>query len=166
VKKIIFPLETLAWVSALAAAFTLAVNLAILGVLTVTWDGPPSPRALALLPLAFGPLVMFGLGFGWMFAALGVYLRDLRQISGLVVSVFLFATPIFYPIDAVPAPYDGLLLALNPLAGIVTVARDALFAGTVRSWTLVGGLWIGTAAFAALSSAFFMRLRKGFADVV
>ena len=164
VKKIVFPLEALSWIAVLDALFSLLVNLCVLLVLNAIWFGAPGISVLQL-PLALVPLVMLGLGVSWLFAAIGAYFRDLRQVSGLLVGLLLFATPIFYPLDAVPEPYRAMLLA-NPLTGIVDAARDILFLDGVESWPVVGMLWAGTTVFASLSHALFMRLRRGFADVV
>lgn len=164
VKKIIFPLEVLSWICVITAGFTFLVNFTIALLLYLMWFGFP-PLTVLLMPLVLGPLLMFGLGISWLFSALGVYLRDLRQVSTVLVTLFLFATPIFYPMEAVPAPF-AKWLTLNPLAGIVNLAREVTFLGELKSAELLGFLWVGTAAFATLSSMFFMRVRRSFADVV
>jgi lipopolysaccharide transport system permease protein len=111
------------------------------------------------------PYLIFVVALTLFFAAAGVYLRDLSQVVGLLITVTMFLTPIFFPIEAVPKAYRDVIL-LNPLTFIVQQARDVTIFGR---WPDFAGLSIYTlAALASLACAFwvFQRLRNGFADVL
>ncbi len=131
IKKVVFPIEILPVVTLTTALFNFAVSLLVLLALHVLVIGPP-PWTAILIPLALVPLALFSLGISWFLAALGVYLRDLRQIITVAVTAVMFLTPIFYPSSAIPESVRPLIL-LNPLSTIVETARNVLFFGRCRT---------------------------------
>lgn len=164
IKKVVFPLEILPVVGLVVALFNAALSFAILALFYLIVLGLP-PLTVLLLPLVLAPLCLMTLGVSWFLAASGIFLRDLRQVVGVGVSVLMFLSPIFYPITAVPERFRAVI-HLNPLTGILEQARDLLFWGripSVQEWglaTLAGFLcaWLGY--------AWFAKTRRGFADVV
>jgi lipopolysaccharide transport system permease protein len=98
-------------------------------------------------------------------ASLAVYLPDLGQFVSLLLVAWMFLTPIFYPIDVVP-PQAWIIFWLNPMARLVTLYRNAFMTGLLPS---LGG-FIGTLAMCLLvfllGYFWFMRTKKGFADVL
>ncbi len=105
------------------------------------------------------------LGLSWLFASLGVYLRDLSQLMGMVTTVALFLAPIFYPIEALPDAYQALL-AWNPITLPVMQLRDLMLWGKPLQW----GEWaisllIG-AVVCQIGYWWFQKSRRGFADVL
>ncbi len=164
VKKVPFPVEILVWVNTLAALVFALPALALL-LLATAASGHAPQAAWAALPLIWLPLLPLLLGLGWLFAALGVYVRDVGQILGLVVSLLQFLSPVFYPVSALPARVQPLLY-LNPLTPVIEQTRGALFEGRwpdPAAWLLqcAAGL-----AVALLGAALFRKLRPGFADVL
>lgn len=164
VKKVIFPLEILPVVVVGSALFHLAMGLAVLlAGQAIVGGGLPATAPLALLVLA--PFVMLSLGMAWMLASIGVYVRDIGQVLGLVVTVLLFLSPVFYPPEALPEAWRPYL-ALNPLTLIIENLRAVLLWGHMPDWAALGlysavsGLWM------LLGFAWFQKTRKGFADVV
>jgi lipopolysaccharide transport system permease protein len=164
VKKVVFPLQALSYISVLTGLFNFLIGLAILLVMYVIGYGLP-PVTTLLLPLAVVPLVLLGLGVTWLFSVLGVFFRDMRHLAMLLVTVLLFMTPIFYPMEAVPDSIAWIML-INPMASIVTVVRDVVLVGKVPDAGPLLYAWVSSLAFAAASSIVFMRVRKTFADVV
>lgn len=164
VKKVVFPLEILPWVVLLSALFNLAIGLVLLFGFQVLLFGLPPATAL-LLPLVLLPLALFSLGLTWFLAALGVYLRDLRLAVGLVTSLLMFLSPIFYPIAAVGEGMRGVLSA-NPLTPVLEASKDVLFWGRVPDAAVLGGLLLVSCLVAWAGWAAFQKLRGGFADVV
>ncbi len=98
-------------------------------------------------------------------SAVGVFLRDIGPVVGLLVTSSLFLTPIFYPVEAVPAAMRPLMW-LNPLTLVVEQARAVLVFGQAPDLLSLALYTAGAAA--ALWGAFwaFQRLRPGFADVL
>lgn len=164
VKKVVFPLETLAWVGLLGALFNTVIGVLILLVGRLALGVPP-PLTSLLLPLLLIPLCLLVLGTTWFLSSVGVFLRDIRQIVPVLTTVLLFVSPIFFPASAVPEPFRSIL-SLNPLAPTVESVRAVLFFGRSPdwgSWTLSLGI---SAAVCWLGFAWFANTRKGFADVV
>jgi lipopolysaccharide transport system permease protein len=118
-----------------------------------------------LLPLVLVPLVLFVMGLSWALASLGVYLRDVGQIIGVLITVLMFLTPIFYPASALPAAYQPLIF-MNPLTAPIEMARDLMYWGQLPSLSLLAMYAAGALGFAVLGFAWFQKTRKGFADVL
>ncbi len=164
VKKVVFPLEILPWVSLLSALFNLGVGLSLMLAVYAVQFGPP-PASVVLLPLVLLPLVLLSLGLGWLLAALGVYLRDLKLAVGILTGLLMFLSPIFYPVSALGEKARPFIMA-NPLTPVLEASKDVLFWGRFPDGTLLAvGLAVSLAV-AWLGWACFQKLRGGFADVV
>ena len=164
IKKVVFPLEILAWAALITAGFNLVVGVAVMMVLYLALVGIP-PWTIVLLPIVVGPLAMATLGLTWLLAALGIFLRDLRHIIGVVTSLLLFLSPVFYPIRVVPEPFQQIL-RLNPTTEVLEATRDLLFVGKVPGLTTLAFGYALSIAVACAGLWCFNRLRRGFADVV
>lgn len=164
VKKVIFPLEILPWVALGAAVFHLCISFIVL-LVGLLFLNHGIPFTATLFPIVLVPLVLGVMGISWFLAGLGVYIRDISQMTGMIVTILLFISPVFYPISALPEKYQGIA-QLNPLAFVIEGSRSVLIFGQVPNWqiwgllTLVGGL-IAWAGF-----FWFQKTRKGFADVL
>lgn len=164
IKKVQFPLEILPVGLVLAACLEslAALSLVVLGVLVTT--GALHPTAL-LAPLAYVPLAMLTLGLCWLLAPVGVFLKDLGNIIGVAVQLLFFATPILYPLSAVPEPYRGLL-ALNPLHPVVDHLRRTIIYGQMPDWPALGLTTVVCAVVMLAGYSFFTNVKRLFADVV
>lgn len=164
VKKVIFPLEILPWVALGSALFHAAISLAVL-LLFLAVVSPAIPWTAALLPLVMLPLLPLIMGLSWLFASIGVFVRDIGQFIGMAMMVLMFMSPIFYPASALPESVRDYLF-LNPLTFIIEQMRDVLIWGKLPDWI---GLAIYS-AFAVLVAwagfFWFEKTRKGFADVL
>jgi lipopolysaccharide transport system permease protein len=164
VKKVVFPLEILPWVSLGSALFHAFISLAVWLLAYVVFFGIPHITVL-LFPLIILPLLLLTVALSWALSALGVYLRDVSQFTGIIVTVLMFLSPIFYPISAIPEEYRPLL-QLNPLAAVIEQVRQALFYGAVPDVGVYLAYLAATFVIAALCFAWFQKARKGFADVL
>lgn len=164
VKKVVFPLETLAWSTLGSALFHLAVStLVLLGIsLVVNHSIPWTAVLFPVIVLCFMPFVV---GTVWLLASLGVFLRDMRQVIGIITTVLMFLAPIMYPRDIIPDPYRQWML-LNPLTIVVESSQDVLVWGRQPLWVELGIYLLCSIIFAWLSFVWFERSRKGFADVL
>ena len=164
VKKVVFPLEILSWVSLGSVLFQSLVSLTVL-LLAQLLINRSLPWTVALFPLVLLPLIFASLGTAWFLAALGVYVRDIGQITAVLTTVLMFLSAIFYPLSALPESYQAWL-QLNPLAVIIAESRKVLIFGRLPDWS-----WLGIAMVMGLFIAFagfwwFQKTRKGFADVL
>ncbi|MDB6062778.1 MAG: sugar transporter permease [Verrucomicrobiaceae bacterium] len=164
VKKVVFPIEILPWVSMGSAMFHSSVSLAIWLLVYVGIFGIPQLTAL-FLPLIFLPLVFFIMGLSWALASLGVYLRDASQFVGILTTIMMFLSPIFFPATALPEEYRNLLF-LNPLTPAIEQTRNALYWGEAPNITMLSTYLIASMLIAWVGFAWFQKTRKGFADVL
>jgi lipopolysaccharide transport system permease protein len=164
IKKVVFPAEILpvyVVVSALVTEFVgLAVFLVAVGLLHqgLGWS-------LLGLPVVVGLQLLFTLGLAWLLAGLNVFLRDVGQVLGLALTLWLFLTPIFYPPELIPAGFRWLL-ALNPMYYVVEAYR-----AVVLEQRLPGPAHVAALAAMALVAFvgghwFFARSKHAFVDVL
>ena len=164
VTKVVFPLETLAWVNLLTALFHTAMALVVLVVLNgllgtgVAWT-------LLALPVIFLPYALMLMGLIWLIAAFGVYLRDLTQLIGPLVMITMFLGPVFYPRSAMPAAAQPWLV-LNPITVPVEQLRRVVFESQWPQWDVLAQYALVALAVYLLGLWVFAKLKKGFADVL
>ena len=164
VKRIVFPLEILPWVSLGTSLFHTATSFAVL--LAAEWVVMGRiPWTVIFLPLVFLPLALATMGLSWAFAAVGVYVRDIGQMTSLLTTAMLFLSPVFYPISALPERYRFLFL-MNPLTPIIELARDVAVWGHVPNWTMLTVSMLFAVVLAWIGFWAFQRMRPGFADVL
>lgn len=164
VKKVVFPLEILPWISMGAALFHIIVSLAVWAVFYLFINHTLHWTAL-FAPLIFMPLILLTMGISWFLASTGVYLRDIGQITGVITTVLLFMSPVFYPASRLPEPYRTLLF-LNPLTFVIEQMRDVLMWGKLPNFTgQLIALFVGSLV-AWLGFVWFQKTRRGFADVI
>jgi len=164
VKKVVFPLEILPVSVVMSSLFFGLVSFAILTVSVAILMHKLS-IALICLPLLLLPLLLFTCGIAWFVASLGVYMRDLAHIIGIVLQVLIFLTPVFFSIEMVPE-HVRFFFHLNPLTTIIQSARAILLLGQWPDWyrlSLVTGF---SFVFFQLGYFWFIKTKRGFADVL
>ncbi|MCG9966645.1 ABC transporter permease [Pelotomaculum terephthalicicum JT] len=164
VKKVVFPLEILPIVVIGSALINGCIGFLVLMAGVVFFMGILNWTVL-FLPLVLLPLLLLTLGLSWFLASLGVFLRDIGQVVTVLISALLFASPIFYPITAIPEELQKLFY-LNPISYIVQDLRRIFIWGQMPDWDwLLAGITIGIFV-TALGHAWFQKTRGGFADVL
>jgi lipopolysaccharide transport system permease protein len=164
VKKVVFPLDTLAWSTVGSALFHLFVSTIVLLLFLLIVQGSV-PWTVVLFPVVTAAFLPFVLGTIWLISALGVFLRDLKQVMGIVTAALMFLAPIFYPLALIPPGYRRWVY-LNPLTVIVEASRDVLVWGTLPDWWQLGVYAALGCLFAWAAFAWFELARRGFADVL
>ena len=164
VKKVIFPLEILPVISMGAALFHTLVSLVVLLISFVIFNSHLHWTVI-FTPLVLLPLVILTMGFAWVLASLGVFIRDVGQTIGLVTTVMMFLSPVFFPVTSMPAAYRPLIMA-NPITFIIEQSREVLIWGHQPNWIELGIYTLAATAVAWSGYAWFQKTRKGFADVL
>jgi lipopolysaccharide transport system permease protein len=164
VKKVVFPLEILSWISLGSVLFHSVVSLIVLLVVQVVLNHT-LPWTIVFFPLVLLPLIFASLGAAWFLAALGVFMRDIGQITGVFTTVLMFLSAVFYPLSALPEAYQAVL-KLNPLVLIITESRKVLIFGSLPDWFSLGIALLAGFAIAVSGFWWFQKTRKGFADVL
>ncbi len=164
VNKVVFPLETLAWVNLLTALFHSLMAMLVLVLLNALL-GTGLHWTLLALPLIVLPFVVLLMGLIWLIAALGVYLRDITQIIGPLIMTSMFLGPVFYPRSAMPAAAQAWLL-LNPITVPIEQLRRVLFDAQWPQWEPLAHYSLAAMAMYLFGLWVFTKLKKGFADVL
>ena len=164
VKKVIFPLEILPVITMGASLFHSLISLTVLMIAFIVFNHFLCWTAI-FIPLVFLPLVIFTLGCSWILASLGVFLRDVGQTIGIITTIMLFLSPVFFPISSLPEAYQPLIMA-NPITFIIEQSREVLIWGHSPNWTGLGIYTVTAILIAWIGYAWFQKTRKGFADVL
>jgi lipopolysaccharide transport system permease protein len=164
VTKVVFPLEILPLAPILSALFHLGINFIILCAGAWLFKGflPLSIVALPFVILSTLPLLA---GIGWTLSAVGVYVRDIASVIGVLMNMLMFLSPVFYPLEAVPQGFR-VFFELNPMSFVIESVRNGVMNG---AWVSVGGLALYSCVslvVGALGYRCFQALRDGFADVL
>lgn len=164
VKKVVFPLEIMPWIAMGAALFHSIINVSVLLLAQIAFK-QQIPWTALFFPVVVLPLVFISMGLAWFLAALGVYLRDISQITGIFTTILMFLSPVFFPISALPPALQPWLI-LNPLAFIIEQARSVLIFGRTPNWQGWGIALSASIIVAWMGLWWFQRTRRGFADVL
>lgn len=98
-------------------------------------------------------------------AGLGVYVRDFGQIGGLVSTALMFLSPVFFPLDRMPAAY-AFAVQFNPVTFAVEATRSLTFAGEVPPFSFWAAYCLASVVVATVGLAMFRWMRPGFGDVL
>lgn len=164
VKKVVFPLEILPWVAFGSALFHTIISLVVLLLAQLALNHH-IPLTAIFFPLLLAPLMLGTMGLAWFLAALGVYLRDVSQITGMFTTVMLFISAVFFPITSLPERYQ-VWLHFNPLAVTIEQSRSVLIFGQLPNMAAWSAMMLTGAVLAWVGFAWFQKTRKGFADVL
>lgn len=164
VKKVVFPLEILPWILMGSAIFHAFISIVVLLAAQLFLIGSV-PWTAVLVPVILLPLSLLTMGVSWFLAASGVYFRDLAQLTGIISTVLLFLSPVFYPLSGLSPGYQALLY-LNPLTFIIESSRGVLILGELPPLPQLIFYYLVSVTVAWLGFAWFQKTRQGFADVI
>jgi lipopolysaccharide transport system permease protein len=165
VKKVVFAVETIPVnlvVSGLVTGFFAALLFSVI-LLVVRHT---IPMTVLWLPVLLIPQFLFTAGVAWFLAALGVFVRDLGQIFGFLLTIWFFATPICYPEQSMP-PALVPVLSKNPIYVLVRGYRSIFLPpGHAPAFGALWKFWLLALIVFVLGYAWFYKLRKSFADLL
>ena len=164
VKKIIFPIEILPWVSAFSSFAQVKINFIVFFIFAL-FLGQSLPITIFLLPIVFLPFFILIIGIVKIIATIGVFVRDISHVTGMISTIFLFASPIFYPIERLPTTLQPFIY-LNPISLIVIEARKITLLGVLPDFKALGIYMIVALFIMVLSNVIFKKARPFFADVL
>lgn len=164
VTKVIFPLELLPLLPLFGAFLNFLFGM-ILVIILLLYSGTSVPPTIVLLPLVLIPYTFMVLGISYFLCAMGVFLRDLNQLVGLLSTLTMFASPVLFPLESLPATFRPYLY-LNPITVIVEQLRNVSILGTMPDWTALGIYTLIACVIFSLGLSCFQATRKGFADVL
>jgi len=167
IKKLVFPVETLPVNLVASGLVTEFFGIVLFSIALLLIRGHLPLTALYLPALAI-PQILLTSGICWFLAALGVFVRDLAQINGYLLTVWFFLTPICYPeasLQSLP-PLALRVLTKNPMYVLVRGYRSILLESKPPDWTALAWLTAASILVFFLGHAWFYKLRKSFADLI
>lgn len=164
ITKVYFPRLVIPFAPVLAGLVDFAIAFAIL-LLTMLFFGMlPQPLAILVLPLLLVIMMVTAAGVGCWLSALNIQYRDVKYAVPFLVQVWMYASPIVYPMSIVPERYRTLY-ALNPMAGVIEGFRSVLLGTSAISWSVIAvSLFMGLVLFVT-GAMYFRRMERVFADV-
>lgn len=167
VKKVVFPLEVLPVAKIGDAAYHLGVSLCLVifasffGSSGVTWS-------VLWLPVLVLPLLMIALGLGWALSAIGVFVRDITQLTPLLATALQFASAVMFAPEKIfsQAPAAWAILKWNPLLQILDLGRRVVLWHLPMGWPQLVYVYAFALVTLVLGYACFMILRRSFAEVI
>ena len=164
VKKVVFPLEILPVINFGTALFHAFISFLVMFIAFWLINGFINWTAI-FLPMVLLPFALLIMGISWFIASLGVFARDIGQAIGVITTLLMFLSPVFYPVTAVPERFQNWIL-LNPVTFIIEQVRGVVIFGAMPDWYELGLYFIMAASVLMLGFSWFQKTRRGFADVL
>ncbi len=162
--KVYFPRAIIPLAAVLSGIPDFLLASIILVVIMLYYDLVPS-WGLLLWPVLLVPLSLLAGGFSFLLSAMNVRFRDVKYAIPFVIQIWLFVTPIIYPVSLVPEKYR-VWLALNPVSGLIEALRATAIVGRSIDWQLLGVSLAMTLVIIVVGVAYFRRAERSFADVI
>jgi lipopolysaccharide transport system permease protein len=163
ISKVYFPRLLISLAPLGAGLIDLAVALAVMLAMMAWYGIAPTWRLLAL-PVFTLLTVAVAFGVGSALGALCALYRDVRYVIPLLTQLWMFASPVIYPLNFVPEQWRWIFY-LNPLVGAIGGFRSSLL-GSPFNWPAIACAWMVTGAIAWLGLAYFRRVERRLADLI
>lgn len=148
-------------------AIQLGLFLIVFAYYMIFTDAPLHPSLYVLLtPVLILMLAGLALGFGILFSSLTTKYRDLTFLLTFIVQLWMYATPVIYPLSTIENPKLKFMMQLNPITSIVETFKFAMLGVGEFSWAALGYSAGFMAVLLALGIIVFNRIQKTFMDTV
>ncbi|GLQ48041.1 transport permease protein [Dyella lipolytica] len=164
VKRVVFPVALLPCVTVVSALFNAGLSMSVLLLFVLVSHHSLSPNLL-YLPFLFAPYALLLCGVSWLMASLGVFVRDIAQLAGIITTMLMFLSPVFYPASSLHEPYSTWL-RYNPLTLIIEQTRGVVLFGRAPDWHALSLYTVIALAALLFGYGWFHRTQDGFADVL
>jgi lipopolysaccharide transport system permease protein len=161
--KVYFPRLLIPFSSVGAPAVDFGVSLLVMFGLAAWYGAPFTPRLL-FVPMFAAGTILAAVGVGTLLSALVIAYRDFRHVLTFLIQLWMFASPVAYPLEVVPEQFR-LWYALNPMVGLITGFRAALL-GTDWHWEVIAVSMLSTGLILEVGLFYFRRTERRFADIV
>ena len=130
-------------------------------------DVPVAPNLYALLlPLLVIILAGLALGFGILFSSMTTKYRDLQMLLSFFVSLWMYATPVIYPLSTITNPTIKLVMQCNPITGIVEFFKYGMLGVGCHDWWMLAYSFFFMILLLALGIIVFNKVQRSFMDTV
>jgi len=162
--KIYFPRLIIPLASVLAVLVDFAISFFVLIIMMLVYRIYPTVNILWVIPLIL-LAVLAALAVGLWLSALNVQYRDVQHMVPFIVQIWMYASPIVYPIETIPAGIWRTIYGFNPMVGVIQGFRWALFNGAAPDLTMLVSI-ITVIVLFVTGLFYFRKMEKTFADIV
>ncbi|MBI9084262.1 MAG: ABC transporter permease [Desulfobacterales bacterium] len=164
ITKVYFPRLIIPASASLAGLLDFFVAMTILIAMMIYYQVMPG-FGMLLFPFLIGLTFMCSVGVGLWLSALNVQYRDIRYAIPFLIQIWMFLSPVIYPVSMVPERYRWLL-SINPMGGVIKAFRASLLGHQPIDWHLLGISTVVIFVLFASGLSYFRRMERTFADVV
>lgn len=164
ITKVYFPRALLPAATVISGLVDFLMGSAFLAIMMAYYRVRPG-WSLFLAPLFLGGMVLLAFSVSMILAALNVRYRDVKYALPFIVQIWLFLTPIIYPVSFFP-PKMRRVVSFNPMSGFLEGFRSALFNNRHTDWGLVGISAALTTLLLIIGAIYFRKTERTFADIV
>lgn len=120
---------------------------------------------ILLIPVLLFMMALMGIGFGLIISSFTVKYKDLQFLVGFGVQLFMYATPIIYPLRDIPLVYRRLIM-LNPMTSVIETFKFTLFNFGTFSWTMLAYSFVFSILIFAVGIVLFNKVEQKFIDTI
>ncbi|MBI1852399.1 MAG: ABC transporter permease [Planctomycetes bacterium] len=165
IKKVAFPSEILPVYVVLYTVVNELIGLGLLVIATAILLHTVSPF-LFMYPVLLAMRILFSFGISYFFAGFNVFVRDFGHVVGLVVTMWMFLTPIFYFREKIGEEWVRTVLGFNPMYHLINSYRDVFLNGRMPALDSLGIFLAFALVFFTVGYLFFMSSKHKFADEI
>jgi len=164
VTKIYFPREIIPLAASLARLFDFFIALTVFIALMI-WYQIPLQSTIWFAPILLIIQIVLSLGIGLLGAAVGVFLRDILYAIPMLMLVWMYATPVIYPLSMVPPEWQRVYM-LNPMASIIDGYRKVVLEGVYPDFSYIAYAAIVSVVLLIIGYVYFKKLEMSMADII
>lgn len=165
IKKVYFPRLILPVATAFTPMVDFLMALIVLFSLMAYFQYIPSFLGIITIPILLFISMIAASGLGLFLASVNAKYRDVRYILPFFIQLLLYITPVIYPVNLIPEKWQALLY-VNPMTGVITVARSLLLGQGTINWEYVGISVASAVIVFFLGLAYFRKTERFFADLI
>ena len=164
ITKIYFPRLVIPFAPVVGSLVDFLIAFVILLVTMAFYHIAPSISAIVLVPLLVVAMILTSAGVGCWLAALNIKYRDIKYVVPFLVQIWLYGSPVAYPMSVVPARFR-VLYAINPMAGVIEGFRSVLLHTSAVPWSMIGFSLVSGVVLFVTGVYYFRATERVFADV-
>ena len=164
ITKVYFPRLIIPASASMAGLLDFFIAMLVMGAMMIYYQFLPG-FGMLLFPFLVGLTFLCSVGVGLWLSALNVQYRDIRYVIPFLIQLWMFVSPVIYPVSMVKEKYQWLL-ALNPMGGVIKAYRASLLGHLPIDWFLLSISTIIILVIFITGLYYFRRMEKTFADVI
>ena len=164
ITKIYFPREILVYATIIAKIVDFLYSCIVLIFFLLIFK-MPIHLSILWVPVIFFIQIIFMTGISLLVASFNLFYRDIQYLLGLILLLWMYLTPVMYPVEIIPDRYR-FVFSLNPMAVIINAYREVIIGQGNPNWNSIGLAFVVSLTIFIVSYLIFKKLEGKFADYV